>query len=458
MTTQEADAAGLTLRLAEFVAATRYEDLPGEVVAMARLCVGDWIGVTLAGSREPGPNILAASLPRSGPGRSATLIGRRRRATPAAAALVNGVAGHVLDFDDTHLPTVLHATGAVAPAVLALAEDLRSSGHRSLTAFALGFELAARVACAVYPWHYDIGWHITGTVGALGAAAGCAALLGLDPPHIAHALGIAASQAAGLREMFGSMTKSLHSGKAAVNGLEAALWARAGFTSSLRAIEAPRGFGSVLSPQWQPQAALEGLGTSWQILHNGFKPYPCGVVSHPAIEGALRLRDDGLAGKDVLEVRLRCHPLVGELTGKLEPRTGLEGKFSVYHCVATALVTGELGPLQFTDEAVSQPAVRELRPRVTVALDPQLAVDEAYVEAVTADGRAFSRHIEHAGGSPANPLTAPQLQEKFQRNARIVADTVRIPRLTRLAFNLSDVPDVRRLMALTRSRPAPVKA
>jgi len=451
------NAEGLTLRLAEFVTTTRFEDLPPEVVAMARLCVGDWLGVTLAGSREAGPNILAAALPRSGPGRSATLIGRRRRATPAAAALINGVAGHVLDFDDTHLPTVLHATGAVTPAVLALAEDLRCGGRRTLTAFALGFELAARVACAVYPWHYDIGWHITGTVGALGAAAGCAALLGLDSTRTAHAVGIAASQAAGLREMFGSMTKSLHPGKAAVNGLQAALWARAGFTSSLQAIEAPRGFGSVLSPQWQPEAALEDLGSSWQILRNGFKPFPCGVVSHPAIEGALRLRADGVLPGDVRELRLRCHPLVGELTGKREPRTGLEGKFSVYYCVATALVLGVLGPQQFTDDAVTQPAVRHLREKVTLSLDPQLAVDEAYVEAVTADGRAVSQYVEHTGGSPANPLTATQLQEKFQRNARAVVDAPRIPRLTRLAFGLGEVPDVRRLMALMRLKAAPGK-
>ncbi|HHY95452.1 MAG TPA: MmgE/PrpD family protein [Firmicutes bacterium] len=266
----------------------------------------------------------------------------------------------LLDFlgvaDDTHLPTILHGYAPTLAASLALGEYLHASGPQVLRSFLAGYETAARVALAVCPAHYDRRWHVTGTTGTLGAAAAAATMLGLEQTEIVHALGIAATQAAGLREMFGSMSKPLHAGKAAHNGLLAALLAQRGLTSSEVALEGKHGFCAVLSDRSHPSALLEGWGEKWEIMRLGFKPYPCGVVTHPAIDAALAVRQlfpaDLSYGETIAAVRLRCHPLVLELTGKKSPQSGLEGKFSVYHCVAVALLDGEVGPASFTDEKV----------------------------------------------------------------------------------------------------------
>lgn len=457
-----------TVQLARSIAEFDGGSVPPEVRHRARQCILDFLGVALGAARDPMVDILlkvaAMDFPAqtgaqigapataqigvlAGPGMgsaaglgagsvagrrsdSSTVLGRPERTGLLWAALVNGAMAHLLDFDDTHQATILHGYTPTLGALLPLAERLHSTGAQLETAFVAGYETAARVALAVCPAHYDRGWHVTGTAGVFGAAAAAARLLGLDAGKTAHALGIAAAQAAGLREMFGTMTKPLHAGKAAQNGLLAALLAAEGCTSSTRALEAPRGFCAVLSDQYDVTKLTEGWGGQWELMKLGFKPYPCGVVTHAAIDASLALgqmlRERGIApdAKGIASIELACHPLVLELTGKPDPRVGLEGKFSVYHCIAAGLIDGQVGPQSFTDEAVVRPQVRRVRNLVKAAVKPGLGQDQAELTLKTRSGDILHHRVEHATGTLANPMTDQQLEAKL----RLLLDTLALAR------------------------------
>ncbi len=284
----------------------------------------NWVGCVVGGaSHETVDRALAAVTPVSGKPTS-IVLGRDERLDALHAALVNGISSHVLDYDDTHLKTIIHPAGPVASALLAVAELRPVTGRALLEALILGVEVECRIGNSVYPEHYDRGWHITGTAGVFGAAAAVGKLIGLDETRMVWALGTAATQASGLREMFGTMCKSFHPGRAAQNGALAAFLAEAGFDSSLRGIEAPRGFANVLSTKQDYSEILDGLGERWEAGLNSYKPFACGIVIHPTIDGCIQLRDE--LGDDVARIEsvaLRAHPLVLELTGKTEPKTGL---------------------------------------------------------------------------------------------------------------------------------------
>lgn len=436
---------GATLRLAEAILAIQPESIPEPPLHRARQSVLDYLGVALGASREPVVSHLleTAHAMRSSP--QCTVLGHEAKTDPLWAAAINGAMAHVLDFDDTHSPTILHGYSAVLAACLALAETMPApvTGMRFLAAFLAGYETSARVALALHPAHYDRGWHVSGTAGCFGAAAACGRILGLNGNQMAHALGLAASQAAGLREMFGTMNKSLHVGKAAQNGLLAALLAQRGFTSSLRALEAPRGFVQVLSESPHLEALTDGWESCWEIMNSGFKPFPCGVVTHPAIEAALALHDEhGVRAADVERIDARCHPLVLELTGKPRPATGLEGKFSILHCLSSAITDGSVTPATFTDQRVADPAVVALRERVHVEVDPSLGTDQARLTAKLASGKEIIVTIEHAAGSPAHPLTDGQIAAKF---GGLVAGRLSPPaqlEVREQVYRLETLPDV----------------
>jgi 2-methylcitrate dehydratase PrpD len=248
----------------------------------------------------------------------------------------------------------------------------------------------------------------------LGSAAACSRLLGLDAEHTRLALGIAASQPVGLREQFGTMTKPLHPGAAARVGLMSALMARHGFTASRRALEAPRGLLQVFSDKVDWSQITEGLGQTWEIALNTYKPFACGIVIHPSIDGCVQLRNaHGLQADDIEKVELRVHSLVLELTGKKAPVTGLESKFSVYHSCAVGLLYGRAGEHEYTDEVVNRPEVKSLRDRVTAVVDD--SIDEASVDVTvfTRDGRQLHLFVEHAVGSLERPMSEAQLRDKF---------------------------------------------
>ncbi len=296
--------------------------------------------------------------------------------------------------------------------MLALAEQIGASGEDALTAFVLGVDVACRVGEAVYPSHYDRGHHITATAGCLGAAAAAGALLRLSPERIGEALGIASTYASGLRGTFGSMTKPLHPGKAAMEGITAAQLAQRGFTSGDTGLESPLGFCNVLSDEYDLTRITDGLGERWLIQDNSIKPFACGVVAHAAIDGILRHRQAGLQPADVRAVDLRVHRRVKELTGNPTPRLGLEGKFSVQHSVAVALLDGRAGPVQYSDERVRARDSIEPAERVTLAVDDGLRMDEAHVKVILKDGSEQSLHVKHALGSLEAPITDEQLQDK----------------------------------------------
>jgi 2-methylcitrate dehydratase PrpD len=402
-----------TLGLAQFVSSAALEALPGKVRHEAKRALLNWIGCSVGASTHATvTRALGALSPFFGPPQ-ATILGRRERADILNAALLNGITSHTFDFDDTHLKTVIHPAGPVASAILALSEHVPVDGSRFLHAFALGVEVECRIGNAVYPSHYDIGWHITGTAGVFGAAAAAGRLLGLSELQLAWALGIAATQAAGLREMFGSMCKPLHPGMAARNGLAAALLARQDFTSSTQGIEGKRGFANVLATERDYNKIVSGLGETWELLENTYKPFACGIVIHPVIDGCIQLRTrHDLSPAQVSGVELRVHPLVLELTGKTKPIMGLEGKFSVFHCAAVALIDGAAGEAQFSDARVLDPVVVALRDHVRASVDTSLKEDAAHVRITLTDGRVLEKQVDHAIGSLAHPMSDGDLEAK----------------------------------------------
>jgi 2-methylcitrate dehydratase PrpD len=288
------------------------------------------------------------------------------------------------------------------------------SGPDFLHALILGVEAECRIGNAVYPAHYDAGWHITGTTGVFGAAAAAGKLLELNEQQMTWALSLAAAQPVGLREMFGTMTKSFHPGRAAQNGMTAAFLALGNYTSSDHGIEAKDGWANVLSPRRDYKEITENLGDSFEILQNTYKPFACGIVIHPTIDGCIQLRNaNGLKPDQIDRIDLTVHPLVLELTGKKTPQTGLEGKFSVYHAAAVAIVQGAAGEQQFSNAAVNDKAVVTLRGKVSTKPDPSMAEDQVRIAITLKDGKRLDKFVEHAVGSVTNPMTDRALEAKF---------------------------------------------
>lgn len=405
---------GVTRTLAHYIVNARYDDLPQKVRKEGTRTLLNWIGVAVGGSgHETVQRAVAALAPFAGPPQ-AGLLGRRERFDIMNAAFVNGVASHIFDFDDTHLKTIIHPAGPVVSALLALAEYHPVSGRDFLNAALLGIETECRIGNAVYPNHYDVGWHITGTAGVFGAAAAASKVLGLNEQQMVWALGLAASQPVGLRESFGSMNKSFNPGRAASNGLFAAILAAQGFTSSDGMIEAKRGWANAVSTKQDYREITDGLGQRYEALLNTYKPFACGIVIHPALDAAIQLREQyQLKADQIASIELKVHPLVIELTGKKTPQIGLEGKFSIYHSVAVAFVEGAAGERQYSDRAVQDPSVVALRQRVTATIDPAIKAEQVDMTVTLKDGRTLHKFIEHAIGSLEVPMSDQQLEAKF---------------------------------------------
>jgi 2-methylcitrate dehydratase PrpD len=443
--------------LATFAAGVRIENLPEDVVHQAVRCLVDWLGCTVAGSATPESDRVRAGIRAldgvDGP-RTARIVGTRQRTSAGHAALANGIAAHLLDFDDTFNParTTIHGSAVLWPAIAAAGELVSVSGKDAVEAFVAGFEVQTRVAIAAGPGHYDVGWHVTGTVGHIGAAVATARLLRLSPEHTLAALGTGATQAAGMKVVYGSMGKSLHAGKAAMDGVLAGFLVREGFTSSTEPIEGHRGFLHLFSPDSSPQRAVEGLGEVWYLPRDGFKPYACGSLTHPPAQALLELRSEhGLTADDVLSIDAYVHDYVRTTTGLVEPHTGLEGKFSIYHVLAVALADGAALLDQFTDHRVADPGVARLRERVHIHTDPEQGKDSARVVLSLRDGRTLERHVAHNLGTPDNPMTDQQLEDKFLALASPTLGRNRAERVASTCWRFLEVGDVRTLLDLTVS-------
>ena len=334
--------------------------------------------------------------------------------------------------------------------MLALAEREGAGGRALIDALVLGIDVACRLGNTVYPEHYDRGWHITGTTGMFGAAAGCARLLGLDEAQTTMALGIAASQPVGLREQFGTMTKPFHPGGAARAGLMAALMARAGYTASTRAIEAPRGWAQVVSTKCDWREASDELGERFEISFNTYKPFACGIVIHPSIDACVQLRERGVRSEEVERIELRVHSLVLELTGKKEPQDGLQGKFSVYHGCAAGLIFGRAGEAEYQDDMVTRADVVALRRKVVATVDERIDEASADVTAVLTDGRRVHVFVEHAIGSLERPMSDAALEAKFRALVEPVLGEDKAMALIAASWALDGPGGVAPLVALAR--------
>jgi len=378
------------------------------------------------------------------------VLGRADKVDMASAALVNGITSHTFDFDDTHLATIIHPAGPVASALVALAEVTGASGREVIDALVLGIDVSCRIGNCIYPEHYDRGWHITGSTGTLGAAAGCARLLRLDEAKTAMALGIAASQPIGLREQFGTMTKPFHPGAAARAGLTSALLAKHGFTASPKALEAPRGYAQVLSTKYDWNEITGELGSRFEISFNTYKPFACGIVIHPTIDAATQLRAKGVKAEDIERVELRVHPLVLELTGNKEPQDGLQGKFSVYHGFAAGLIFGRAGEDEYDDQIVRRDDVTSLRRKVVATVDQTIDEASADVTAILKDGRKVHVFIEHAIGSLERPMSDKDLEAKFHSLADAVIGPTKADALVEACWTLAAAKDVRSLVDKAR--------
>ena len=442
---------GTTSELARFAVETSAEQIPESVLHEVKRCLINFLAVALYASRDPSLRILLDVFREEGGRRQASVIGADTRTTLQHAALANGYLGHLEDYDDTHFPTVIHPSSPTLPAALAVGERLGAGGREVLVASILGIEVCCRVGLAVHPAHYDAGWHITGTCGVFGSAISAGRLLGLDTSRMTHALGIAGTQASGLREMLGSMTKPFHAGRSAQSGVLAALLAERGFTSTTEVLEGRRGFAAVLSSRHDLEKATAGLGQDWELRNNGLKPYACGVVNHPLIDAMVALRRrEGVTADAVESIGARVHPLVLELVDRRHPRTGLEGKFSFQHSIAVGLVDGAASPSQYTDARVNDPTIMALRERISATADPALGQDAAVITLASKDGRSYTETVTHATGAPQNPMTDAQLEAKFRTLAGDVLAKARVDRLLASLWELDKVVDIRDVVALAR--------
>jgi len=440
----------VTQVLAHFVATHASRGWPDGVEHEAHRTFLNWVGCAIGAARHESAGAAIAALQMLAPSPQASVLGRAEKLDMAGAALVNGIASHTFDFDDTHLKTVIHPAGPVASALLALAEVRGSSGREVIDALVLGIDVSCRIGNCIYPDHYDRGWHITGSTGTLGAAAGCARLLDLDERRTQMALGIAASQPIGMREQFGTMTKPFHPGGAARAGLTSALLAAHGFTASPKAIEAPRGYAQVVSTKTDWNEITGELGRRFEISFNTYKPFACGIVIHPTIDAAIQLRGKGVKAADVERVELRVHPLVLELTGKKEPQDGLQGKFSVYHGFAAGLIFGQAGEHEYDDAVVRREDVVALRRKVDAEVDHGIAEDAADVTVTLRGGKQVHVRVDHAVGSLERPLTDGQLEAKFHSLADPVIGEAKARQAIAACWKLSQAKDVHEVLRHAR--------
>jgi 2-methylcitrate dehydratase PrpD len=409
-------AQGVTQALAHRIATLRYDDLPAEIIAIARHCILDWVAVAVQGAGEPLVAILADQVAAEGGSDCATLVGRNRRASPRQAALVNGAAAHALDYDDVNIRMMGHPTTPVLSAALALAESRGASGRDLIAAFVAGYETECEIGETVSPSHYARGFHATGTVGTFGAAAACAHLCRLDGSAVATALGIAGTQAAGLKSMFGTMCKPLHGGKAGESGLLAAELAARGFDSRPDVLECANGFVATHADRVRPLHQFSSGSGEYHIVDNLFKYHASCHQTHATIEAlrALQARHR-FSSADVVRVTLRHDAGAESICNIARPSTGLEIKFSLRMIAALVLAGVDTAVIDnFSDAMASDPGLQVLRDKVDVTFVPDWPLTRSEVTVQLTDGQVLRG--EYDSGLPERDLGRQQtkLLAKFR--------------------------------------------
>jgi 2-methylcitrate dehydratase PrpD len=402
----------ITRRVAEFVTDAAHDRLPADVVHGVRRAILDSIGVSVAGTRHPASAKAIAMVTKVSGGGPCHIVGSPLTTDPLNAALVNGVTAHVLDWDDTILPTRAHLSAALLPPLIAAGEIEGWTIAEIIPAFAIGFEFGARINHAVYPSVHLRGWQGTGMAGGAAAAAAIGRMMGLDETQIVHALGIAATNASGLIATFGSMSKPLNIGRAGASGLQSAWLAADGSTSNEDIFGAGK-FLEMFDEAPRHNILTDGLGERWSILENGYKPYPCGFVAHAMIDAVRNLRAKVGPDAKLKSMRLRVSPESTHLMGNPNPTNELEAKFSLLYDAAVAWVEGHVTPAAFEEEAIADPRYRAVMALTEIVTSREVAQDEAFADAEFADGTSAGLHVPHARGTLVRPLTDQDLREKF---------------------------------------------
>ena len=460
------DNASLTRELAEYIHGVTYESIPANVIRRAKEAVIDGIGVTLSGVNADCTRLIRQYIAGLGLSGKATVIGQDQTLPAEFAALANGVSAHALDYDDTQISTLpdrvygllTHPTTPVLSAAIPAAEEIGASGKDTLTAFCTGVEVACKVAEAIRPYHYQNGFHSTGTIGIFGAAAAAAKLRGMDTEMIAQALGIAASKSSGIRVAFGTMTKPYHAGAAAQGGIVAAGLAGIGYRTAPEALDGPWGYFQVAGSGVDPEAIQGKLGNPYTFVDPGvsIKPYPCGSLSHPSMDAMLDLvLEHDIKAGDVSEVRIGTTSNVLAALRYATPTDELEAKFSIPFCMGILLLERAGGIAQFTDEVVLRPDVQEMMARVKPYLHEDLEAlgfqrIRSLIEVQLRDGTVLSTEASTSRGTPERPMSVEELAGKFGDCAQgLLADDVQA-KVIDMVYHLDEVDSVRDLTALLK--------
>lgn len=443
MRQDEAQGAGTIF--GDLIAGTVWADVAAQSHEAKRSML-NFFATALGSANDPAVTAaLRTLLPFSGAATS-TIIGRTERLDAMCASFLNAISANLLDFDDTHLDTIIHPAAPVAAPVLALAQARGFSGQVVLTAFILGVEVECRVGNAVSPGHYARGWHITSTCGVFGAAAACAKLLGLSADQISNAIGIAASQSAGIVENLPSAAKNVSVGNAARNGLFAALLAAEGYSASPRAIEGTLGWARAMGDEPDMTQLTGGLGKTWEIAKNTYKPYPAGIVFHAVIDACFELRAslnqriDNIASITVQGSALLL------ARGDRPVRNERDARVSIHHCAACALLLGMAGVTEFADATVFRPDIVSLRQKVRAMLDASLPDGAARVIIQLTSGETFEKLVMEAKGSLADPLSDRDVEAKVRDCARLGGTDWDIDRIIDGVWRLDALADVANLM------------
>ena len=403
-----------TRTIARFIAETKYEDIPPEIIEHAKVAFLDWVGVTLAGTGDPLVKKLLDYAELIGGNKQASILGHGIKKSLSHAALINGAASHALDYDDTMMAFVGHPSVTMFPGLLALSEFKEKTGRDFLNAYLIGFKVGAVIGSCAGMEHYMAGWHSTATLGHFTSVAVCSSILGLTEEQVLTAIGIAGTQASGLRRSFGTMCKPFHAGKASHDGLLAALLASKGFTASTDILEGAGGFFDVFKGKIDDDI-VGTLGKTWDIESLAQKYHASCHGTHSSIEAALTiLEKEGMDVKDIASINAIVSPLSLSAASKTEPKTGLEGKFSINYCVANALLRGNTGTQAFTDDMVNDPEVQELTARISVSADDTLSQLGSRVEIKTKSGDVYSEVTDIMEEIPELEGKRTRISNKFK--------------------------------------------
>lgn len=404
------------VHLSKWALSIKPEAIPQEVLEHAKKSLVNWLAVTWAGQgTEEGRIFRDDEAPGwvMGTGK-AVALGVSKPLSAINAAFINGANAHVLDFDDTHLGTVIHPSAPVLAALLSvIQEDSTVTGLEVLSAFSVACELLIRIGIAVNPKHYDAGWHITASLGGFGGAFAIAKLMNFSLEQTVNAVALAGLGTSGFRSAFGTMGKPYQVGLAASNSVLAAEMARLGADGPSNLLESSRGL--VITTDRIDYSAFDGLGELWRFMDNSFKPYPCGVVTHPVIDGGIEIHELGISVEEIDEIVGLVHPLVNELTGIQEPSEGLDGKFSASYLLALAVLDGYVVPAQFSKECIARTDIRNLMKKLKFFDSQEVDRDAAVLNVRLKNGETRTVRIDHASGSIYNPLNWLQIEEKFRR-------------------------------------------